>query len=436
MKIVRTGLIGVSMLLVAGSLVGGGVAAAAPEEPPQTGFEQSGGAEWTTHEQEVEFLAAVDDLSKRVEVDVIGETEEGRPLHLVQIGNPAPRSAAAARKVPTVLYVCSQHGNEPAGREACLKLLRDLAFTDDADLVAQLKSMTILFVPSANPDGRAANTRENSLGTDINRDHLNLESKEAQAMAGVVRDYQPDLSIDLHEYGPSVPVLYDDELLYLWPRNLNVDQKVHDLAHELANEYIEPAAEEAGYSADEYGQYEVADQDIHQSAGDGDEGIMRNAMGLRHSLGILIETAVTEDPRNGPGELTDPAALQNRRVDAHMMVALEALNYMREKGTTVAQETGAAAKRKTAEGKAGSAPVYFGGGDNAEPTAEQIADPPPCGYKLTGEQKGDLATTFKLLGIKVKGTTVSMAQPAEPMIPLLLDARGTRHAVEAEPIPC
>jgi hypothetical protein len=433
-KIFRMGFAGLSAALVVASLSVSGSASAAPKEPPQTGFEESGGAEWTTHEQELEFLAAVDELSKRVEIDVIGETEEGRPLHLVQIGDPVPRSAARARKVPTILYVCSQHGNEPAGREACLKMLRDLAFTDDPELVAQLKSSTILFVPSANPDGRAADTRENSLGTDINRDHLNLESKEAQAIAGAVRDWKPDLSVDLHEYGPSVPVLYDDELLYLWPRNLNVDQKIHDLAHELANDYIEPSAEEAGYSADEYGQYEVADQDVHQSAGDGDEGIMRNAMGLRHSLGILIETAVTEDPRNGPDELTSTAAVQNRRVDAHVFVVLESLRFMREKGDTVAKEADLAAERKTLEGKTGSAPVYFGGGDNAEPTAEQIVDPPPCGYELTAEQKGQVAKTLSLLGIKPKGTFVSMAQPAEPMIPLLLDERGTRHSVTAEPL--
>ena len=421
-------------MLVVASLTTVGVASAGPQEPPQTGFEESGGAEWTTHEQELEFLAAVDEMSDRVEIDVIGETKEGRPLHLVQIGDPAPRGAGAARKQPTILYVCSQHGNEPAGRETCLKFMRDLAFTDDAELTAQLKNTTILVVPSANPDGRAANTRGNSDGTDINRDHLNLVTPEAQAMGQVVRDWKPDLSLDLHEYGPSVPLLYDDELLYLWPRNLNVDQKIHDLAHELANEYIEPTAEEAGYSADEYGQYEVADQDIHQSAGDGDEGIMRNAMGLRHSLGILVETAVTEDPRNGPGELTDEAALQNRRVDAHMVVVLETLRFFREKGTEVSKETTQAAKRKTAEGRTGSAPVYFGGADNAEPAAEAVIDPPPCGYRLTAEQLDQVGTTLKILGIKAKGTFVSMAQPAEPLIPLLLDERGTRHSVTAEPL--
>ena len=75
--------------------------------------------------------------------------------------------------------------------------------------------------------------------------------------------------------------------------------------------------EKAGYSPDEYGQHELADNDIHQSAGDGDEGIMRNAMGLHHSLGVLVETAVTADPRNTPLELVSAAAVMRRRVAAH-----------------------------------------------------------------------------------------------------------------------
>ena len=52
---------------------------------------------------------------------------------------------------------------------------------------------------------------------------------------------------------------------------------------------------------------------------------------------------------------------------------------------------------KTIEGRKQSAPVYFDGADNAEPT--EIADPPPCAYlfdKPPGEQ---LVRTMKLLGV-------------------------------------
>lgn len=419
---------GLLSMVVAGAIA---PASAGGSEPPRTEFEEGAGAEWTSHEGELSFLAAVDEASDRVLVETIGRTKEGRPLHLVRLGYPAPASRAAALRRPTTLFVCTQHGNEPAGREACLQRLRDLAFTDDAELIAQLENQTILFVPSANPDGREANGRGNADGTDINRDHLNLETPESRAVAAVVRDWQPEAVVDLHEYGPSLPALYDDEVLVLWPRNLNVDEDVHAQAKELALDFITADEESAGYTTDEYGQYELADQDIHQSAGDGDEGIARNTMGLRHSLGILVETRVDGDPRNGPQELEDPA-VRLRRVAAHTVAVDATLRFMRERGDEVAKVTAAARKKAVAEGRLRNEPVYFGGADNAEPTAEQVQDPPPCGYELSKDQLKSVRRTMALLGIRTRGTYVAMAQQTEPLIPLLLDERGARHSVAAK----
>jgi hypothetical protein len=414
-------------------VLAGAIAPAIAAEPPRSEFEESEGATWTSHANEVAFLKKVDAASQRVEMDVIGETRGGKPLHLVRIGFPKPASRGKALKQPTTLFVCSQHGNEPAGREACLIRLRDLAFTDDAELLAQLRSQTILFVPSANPDGRDANTRENSDGIDINRDHLNLESAEGQAMASVVRDWQPEAVVDLHEYGPSIPVLYDDEVLVLWPRNLNVDTAIHDQAKELALDYITADEEAAGYATDEYGQYEVADNDIHQSAGDGDEGIARNAMGLRHSLGILVETRVDSDLRNGPDEINEPA-VQMRRVVSHTVAIDAVLRFMRERGAKIADITNAARTRAIKEGKLRNEPVYFGGADNAEPSEEQVVDPPPCGYEVAKNDLAKLKETLALLEIRYSGSFVKMSQVSEPVIPLLLDGRGARHSVAGKPV--
>lgn len=407
------------------------------KQPPQTGFEESEGESWTTHEQELEFLAEVDTRSARATLEVLAETPQGRPIHLVRIGAPRPRPEARSRREPTILFVCTQHGNEPAPREACLKLLRDLAFTDDQELVSLIRDATVLFIPTANPDGREADTRGNSAGTDINRDHLNLRTVEAQAIAGVVRDWRPDAVLDLHEYGPSLPAIYDDEILYLWPRNLNVDSQVHELAQQLAIDYIAKGAEEEGYSADEYGQYAVGDQNVFQSAGGPDEGIARNAMGLRHTLGILIESAVSSDARNGPQEITSEAAVRLRRVDSHMVASHAALSFMAERGEEAMEVTAGAFRRKEREGAERSAPVYFGGADNEEPSEDEVVDPPPCGYRLTSQQVDDVRPTLRLLGISFRRTGqdayVTMAQSSEPVIPLLLDERGDRHSVSAEP---
>ena len=416
--------------------------AASPKPPPQTGFEKNGGQEWTTHEEELAFLKAVDARSDRVRITAIGQTAEKRPLHLVKLGAPAPSKPAQARREPTVLFICSQHGNEPAGREACLRWLRDLAFSNDPAVLNQLSNQTVLFIPTANPDGRAKNQREN--GTeDINRDHIDLSSPEARAIARVVRAWKPDTTVDLHEFGPPVPGLYDDELLYLWPRNLNVDKQVHAAAKTLALEYVRKGAESRGERAGEYGRYRIAgDYHVTQTAGDEDDGIARNAFGLRHSAGLLLETRV-EQLVASPGNPLS-AALMNRRVNTHYGAVADTLKFMRDQGPAVSFVNSNAAWRKTREGRDRSAPVYFNGQDedgtldgSGEAASTSFAVP-PCGYRLTAKELETVRPAMRLHGIATErrssGAFVSMAQAAEPVIPLLLDERATRNAVEATPL--
>jgi hypothetical protein len=409
-------------------------AASAAPAPPRTGFEQRDGASWTTRAEEVAFLTAVDKASGRVRIFKAGTSELGQTMHLVRIGHPRTHEATAEQ--PVLLLVCTQHGNEPAGREACLQMIRTLSLTSDPATAKLLTRWTVIVVPTANPDGRAANTRENADGVDINRDHLNLVSREAQTIGRVIRDWHPDVLIDLHEFGPGVPVLYDDDLLYLWPRNLNVDAQVHGLAKTLAIDYIGAGAEREGYTTDEYGLYAVGDQDVTQTAGDGDEGILRNTAGLRHTIGILIETKV--DMRLSLDEALDSSAVNRRRVATHTRALRETIRFAREQEELIVEATTGARARKTLEGMRRSAPVYFGGADNDPPEHAQVVDPPPCAYRLTGAQAAKLRPLFALQGIGTRrapgGIVVPMGQGAEPLIPLLLDGRGARAAVSARPL--
>lgn len=104
--------------------------ATAQGDPPTTEFEDNGGADWTSFDGEQAFLAEVDARSERVSMVEVGRTLEDRPIHLVALGEPAPRTREAILAQPSVYFVCTVHGNEPAGREACLIAIRDLAFTD------------------------------------------------------------------------------------------------------------------------------------------------------------------------------------------------------------------------------------------------------------------------------------------------------------------
>ncbi|HWG94854.1 MAG TPA: M14 family zinc carboxypeptidase [Mycobacteriales bacterium] len=404
-----------------------------PADAPRTGFEQRSGASWTTHAEELDFLAAVAARSSRVTLTVLGQSLEGRPLHLVRLSLPGRRDAR-----PTALVLGSQHGNEPAGRETALAWLRDLALTTDPLLVRQLEEQDLLFVPSANPDGRARNSRGNAAGVDLNRDHLTLTQPESRMVGEVIRDLAPALALDLHEYGPTVPVLYDDDVLYLWPRNLNVDASVRDLSRTLCEEYIAKGARASGFTADEYGLYKLGPQEVTQTAGDENEQICRNAVGLRHVLGVLVESAVTQSPVR-PGEVLSTAQNQSRRVASQRQVLADTLRFLREQGETAHFVSSTAPARKAREGAERSAPVYFGGADNQPPTAAQVLFPPPSGYALPGAPSKDLQELFVRHGITTRvdaagRTVVPMGQAAEPVVPLLLDGRAPRPVLAAEPL--
>ena len=399
----------------------------------QTPFEKSGGKTWTTFPQAVAFYRQLDRASERVAVSTIGRTNQKRPLQLVSVGAPAPKSRYEAAQGSVAMYVCSVHGDENSGREACMKLARDLAVSTDAAVTRFLQRTTVLFI-NANPDGWVADTRGNADGLDINRDYLKLETPEGRAVTKVIRDWNPDVLNDVHEYGPRQ--YYDTDLLHLWPRNRNVDDKIHDLAVEMNNDYSAAQVRSQGYSTGIYGLLVKDGEPFLQVAGDGQGRILRNYAGLVNVVGMLSETA--NKPLNAQEE-ADPAVLNKRRVAVNYGSAVGSAQMVAENRDQLERETAGAARRNIAAGRDQSGVIYFGGQDDIIPTSPDEVEPTPmCGYQLTAGTFNDVRRALSLHDLKATrnadGYVVSLAQANRALVPLLFDDRSEYKIADGTPL--
>jgi len=128
---------------------------------------------------------------------VIGHSSEGREIRATRVG---------AEDAPvTVLVVGDVHGNEPAGEAIVAALRRE-----------RVDGVAFWLVRTANPDGRAARTRQNARGVDLNRNFPFRwasgargtyypgpkagSEPETKALMRLVRRVRPQLGIYYHQH--------------------------------------------------------------------------------------------------------------------------------------------------------------------------------------------------------------------------------------------
>lgn len=138
-----------------------------------------------------------------VNVIPLGKSQSGAPLQaLLFTRHPTPTPSVIVRGgKPTVLLIGQQHGDEPASAEALLVVAQALA---NGNLQALLDRINVIVLPRVNPDGAARGQAASANGIDIDTDHLLVRTPEARAVARLVRDFQPVVVVDAHEY-PLVP---------------------------------------------------------------------------------------------------------------------------------------------------------------------------------------------------------------------------------------
>ncbi|TCJ13655.1 peptidase M28 [Rubrobacter taiwanensis] len=168
-------------------------------------------------------LREIERRSNRVQVEVIGQSVQGRDLYLVTVSDPrsfgkfgrykalrntmlrdperARRMAAEFEDFKVPFFVnASIHGDEWEGVDASLRLIERLAFSDDPETRKILANTVVLFNVSQNPDGRVLGTRANANGFDVNRDFITLSQPESRLTVEQILEWHPMVFLDLHGY--------------------------------------------------------------------------------------------------------------------------------------------------------------------------------------------------------------------------------------------
>ena len=420
-----------------------------PGESLRTGWELTQAAQFTSDVDEYAYTAALDAASERVRVVEIGRTVLGRPINMFVIGYPSPpRTAWQIARSHAVLVNCNVHGNEPSSREACLIMARELAFARDHRTREILDDATVLIVPSINGDGRAANTRGNSTGQDLNRDYSLIREPETFAFVKMMRDYRPEAAFDGHEFGNSRA----GDLPVLPPRHLNVARSIFDESRSMIEGWMYGNGSADGWWYCPYGCEDGGAVGLSQ------ETILRNTMGLKSVVGSLLE-ARSAGGATRPNETNAP---NNRRRKTYS--ALYTYQQFLDYDHANQRDIERAIARSIAFQLANRGRIVFRGSypipaypaphpgesppPDEEPTPAQILEEPPCGYVLDEAQyKGPQpdgrpvedrldAHGIHVLRIGRERYFVPMHQPQRGLVPLLLDEQAEEEMVAARRISC
>lgn len=212
----------------------------------------------------------------------IGRSVQDRPLTVNFLG----REGSALR----LLFVCGQHGDERGIRRSLRHFLRR-----HGPAVAQaFPQLHLAVCGDANPDGFAARTRANAQGIDLNRDHLRLRAPETQALHSFIRQWQPHLVVDFHNYPARRSYLVSRRLRLGW--DICIDIPTNPAARACGDEAtfaqlfarLGHVAQEHGHLFGRYGLYRRDGSFRHGTPQLGDA---RNTITLRHEVPALLVEA-------------------------------------------------------------------------------------------------------------------------------------------------
>lgn len=175
-----------------------------------TTFEKSGGTQTPTYPEVIAFYENLAAQYDEIHLETVGNTDAGKPLHLVTFNPEGDFNFDEIRKEKTILLINNGiHPGESDGIDATMMLMRDLA----SGKKEAPKNVVIAAIPVYNVGGslnRNSGTRANQNGPkaygfrgnaqnyDLNRDFIKSDTRNAKAFAEIYHKVQPDVFVDNH----------------------------------------------------------------------------------------------------------------------------------------------------------------------------------------------------------------------------------------------
>ncbi|MCZ4243289.1 M14 family metallopeptidase [Pedobacter punctiformis] len=176
----------------------------------QTPYERSHKTETTTYAEAISYYEALVKTSTQAKLLTYGNTDFGKPLHLLVLSKDKIFDPVAIRKSNKRILLINNgiHPGEPEGIDASMMLARDLLKADKLP-----KDVVICIIPVYNIDGSFNRTgtsranqngpvaygfRGNSKNLDLNRDFIKTDSKNSAAFQLIFNTWKPEIFVDTH----------------------------------------------------------------------------------------------------------------------------------------------------------------------------------------------------------------------------------------------
>ena len=176
----------------------------------ETHFEKSNGIETATYKQTIGFYKALAENYSEISIDTIGETDSGKPLHIITLNPDYEFDFETIRNNKRIILINNGiHPGESDGIDATMMLYRDLV----NGKIKAPKNTVLVTIPIYNIGGslnRNSNSRTNQNGPkeygfrgnarnyDLNRDFIKCDTKNAKAFTEIFHLIKPDVFIDNH----------------------------------------------------------------------------------------------------------------------------------------------------------------------------------------------------------------------------------------------